>query len=549
MKKCNGGERWVRRGNADHASLLALMDDAPYDRTQDGRIRYPVKQARVNIVRRPILVGGLALSLGLWGLDSLSHTLSQFNTLGLMAVAGAGWWWYRRTRSATVPDAAVPVNRESITKILTDVDVIVQQWLQENQAATPAPESATSSAIAPVSADRPVPAWVAELRSQVETLRTNLNQQQLQVLLIGGSDVGKGTILQRLAESGAVSGIEPWQCHWQKLPALFQQAVQAGNPAHLPEILAADWVLFVIAGDLTESEYDVLQALHERHQAFTVVLNKQDQYLPIDQESLIQHLQQRLKPLAAVENLVAIAANPSPIKVRRHQESGEIQEWLETPAPNLAALTQHLSQRVVKEGQHMHWATGLRLAQHLKSVAKTQLDVSRRERALPLVDQYQWISAGAAFVNPLPALDLLATAAVSTQMVMDLGEAYQQKISLDHAQTVAGEIAKLLVKLGMVELTTQAITSVLKTNFVTYVAGGTLQGISAAYLTRLVGLGLIDYFQSQDIVQPQTSEWFSIKSLREHLEPAFQMHQKALNLQQFVTQSLQRLIPEAAKAA
>lgn len=518
-----------------------------YDGTQDkNQVICPVNQARVEIMRRPILVGGLALSLGLWGLESFSHTLSQFNPLGLIAVAGAGWWWYRRSHSAQLTTPALAVNPESITQILADVELIVQQWLQENPSqqisATSSPELETA---APITSNLSLPTWVIELRSQMADLRRNLNAQQLQAILVGGPGVGKHTILQGLSKE-PLPGIEPWQFHWQQLPALFHQSAGAENPANLPALLAADWVLFVISGDLTESEYDVLQALHQRRQAFTVVLNKQDQYLPADQESLIRHIQQRLHPLGAGENFVAIAANPSPIKVRRHEASGEVREWQETPAANLSPLTQHLCQRIVKEGQAMHWATSLRSAQTLKAAAKSELDSSRRERALPLVDQYQWVSAGAAFVNPLPALDLLATAAVSTQMVMDLGQVYQQKISLNHAQTIAGEIAKLLVKLGIVELTTQAISSVLKTNFVTYVAGGTLQGISAAYLTRLVGLGLVDYFQSQDVVQPQAGEWFSMQSLREYLEPAFQIHQKSLNWQQFVTQGVQRLIPEVA---
>jgi uncharacterized protein (DUF697 family) len=65
------------------------------------------------------------------------------------------------------------------------------------------------------------------------------------------------------------------------------------------------------------------------------------------------------------------------------------------------------------------------------------LNQVRRDRALPIIEQYQWIAAAAAFANPVPALDLLATAAISAQVVSDLGAIYQQKFSLQQAQAAA----------------------------------------------------------------------------------------------------------------
>ena len=107
----------------------------------------------------------------------------------------------------------------------------------------------------------------------------------------------------------------------------------------------------------------------------------------------------------------------------------------------------------------------------------------RRDRAVPVIEQYQWIAAAAAFANPVPALDLLATAAINAQLVMELGGIYQQKFSLEQAQAVAGTLGSLMLKLGLVELSTQTIGTILKSNAITFVAGGVVQGVSAAYLT------------------------------------------------------------------
>ncbi len=513
-------------------------------------------------VRRPILVGGIALSLGLWGLDSLGHAFSNISTVGLMTAAGAGWWWYQGQQKRLAQEPPVtPITPEAILALLDEVEVITARVIREST-----PVQGGASASNPLIPPQKITDWAAKVQSRLTATQSSLSDRTLQIRVLGGSDVGKSTLIDRLVSTDLEQALAPWQVSIQKVPALFSQYTEGseqsfkGEQPFAPtdthsqilvassEISLADLILFVIAGDLTESEYQILQGLQNRRQPFVVVLNKQDQYLPSDRDALIQQIQYRLEPLTEVENLVAIAANPNPIKVRRHDPAGATQEWLETQDPELSALTQRLTMRIAQEGQPMRWASALRVAELLKIEAKDQLNQLRRDRAQPIVENYQWISAGAAFVNPLPALDLLATAAVSTQMVLELGEVYQQKISVEHAQTVAGEIAKLLVKLGVAELASQAIASTLKTNFITYVAGGALQGISAAYLTRLAGLSLIDYFQAQAVVAPnQNASIFSISGLQERLQAAFEVHQKALNLPQFVTQGLRRLIPEATR--
>jgi uncharacterized protein len=487
-------------------------------------------------VQRPILVGGLALSLGLWGLDSVGHVFNHVSTLGLMAAAGAGWWWYQRTRQSPVETlSSSSISLSTIKKSLADVALITQKIQQEDVDEPGEPSRAALNG-------QSIQDWMAHTTSRVEAITASLSDRTLRAVLLGSAGVGKSTLLKVLNADSALT-FAPWQLTLQESPSLFEHT----SIDDFDSISASDLVLYVIAGDLTESDYQVLQTLQARQQAFIVVLNKQDHYLPADQDALLQHIQHRLQSLTEVENLVAIAANPNPIKIRHHEQTGEIQEWLETPQPVLVPLIQRLSTRIAQDGEPMRWATAFRQAEQLKHEAKAQLDQRRRDRAQPIVEQYQWIAAGATFVNPLPALDLLATTAVNTQMVLELGEVYQQKLSLEHAQTIAGEIAKLLVKLGVAELASQAIASTLKTNFITYVAGGTLQGMSAAYLTRLAGLSLMDYFQAQDVREAE--DGFSLRSLQERLQTAFQVHQQALNLPQFVSQGLQRLRPEPELAS
>jgi uncharacterized protein (DUF697 family) len=132
-------------------------------------------------------------------------------------------------------------------------------------------------------------------------------------------------------------------------------------------------------------------------------------------------------------------------------------------------------------------------------------------------------------------------------MVMDLGALYQQSFSLEQAKTVTGNLASQMVKLGLVEMASQAISPLLKSHALTYVAGGTLQGISAAYLTRLAGLSLVEYFEEQS--QTAEASSFQLDRLIQKLKDVFQDNQRSAFLQNLVKQGVSRLVPQATAQA
>jgi uncharacterized protein (DUF697 family) len=232
------------------------------------------------------------------------------------------------------------------------------------------------------------------------------------------------------------------------------------------------------------------------------------------------------------------------VKVRKHEEDGSFQEWMEQPTPDIQQLTQQLAAVVGQQGEQLVCNTTNRKVLLLKAEAKNCLNGVRRDQATPFIEQYQWIAAAAAFANPVPALDILATAAITAQMVIDLGNIYQQKISLEQAQQVAGTMGSLMLKLGLVELSTRAVTGILKTNVATFVAGGMVEGVSAAYLTRVAGLSLVAYFEQQEIALESGSA-LNLDKLRQVLQTVFQQNQKMAVLEAFVKQGVKRLLPEA----
>ncbi len=467
-------------------------------------------------LQRPILVGGLGLSFSLWMLDSWHDSIVQVGEFGLLSAlaVGGGLWLFQQNRpkdSLKQLDGMV-VNRATVESAIAKTETVINQLAQEAEN-HPALET---------------------LREQVAQLLLELDRQKIKVAVTGGKSVGKSTLIQVLEQNLETQNF----VSLQETAPLFREVGENSDATILAEVAKSDFVLFLTNGDLTDSEFQTLQQLKAANQPNILVFNKQDQYLTDESANILLSLKQRMQG-----NVVATAASPIAIKVRKHEADGSVQEWMEQPAADTQQLTQQLGEVLAQQGQRLVWLTTMRKAGLLKAEAKNWLNVTRRDRATPVIEQYQWIAAAAAFANPVPAFDILATAAINAQMVMDLGNIYQQKFSLEQAQTVAGTMGSLMLKLGLVELSTKAISTVLKSNAVTFVVGGVVQGVSAAYLTRVAGLSLVEYFQQQEIAI-DSGTGLNLDNLRQTLQKVFQQNQQIGFLQGFVKQGVKRLLPE-----
>ncbi|MBD2121968.1 DUF697 domain-containing protein [Trichocoleus sp. FACHB-262] len=481
--------------------------------------------------RRPVLVGGVGLTFGLWFLESMAHSLAEVSglvTLGAIA-AGTGLWFLQKPNAQIAPISAPasPVSRLQVEQSLTEVEDRIQR-LQA--------EVATLDKVRPETIAR-----IPTLKAQLQALTPELERQVLRVAVVGGQAVGKTSLVHVLQAQGL--SLSP-SVSWQDLPALLAAETSTLDADTIAEAQTADAVIFVVAGDLTASELQVVQQLATANQRLLLVLNKQDQYLPTERSLVLKQLQTRTQDYLSSADVVAIAAVPSPLKVRQHQADGSVQEWMEQPQPEINLLSERLQQLLAQESQQLVWATTWRSAIALKAEVQAVLNQVRRDRALPLIEQYQWIAAATAFASPVPALDLLATSAINAQLVLDLSAIYQQKFSLQQAQTIAKTMAGLLLKLGLVELSTQAIGTVLKSHAITYVAGGAVQGASAAYLTRLAGLSLSEYFEEQSAsIRSEAENPLSLDRLTQVLKTVFQQNQQLSLFQALVKQVTERFTP------
>jgi hypothetical protein len=488
-------------------------------------------------LRRPLLVGGLTLALAIWCLDVLNHLVGELGIYALVvgAIATGVWWLQQRSlQNLVVPTTPVLIDSAILKRVLTEAEQVITQLETETlsleQSANPTGQM-----------------QVSLLQAQLAQMTTDLNRDNLRLIVLGGKGSGKTALVQQLQTAWA--GNLSQTVTVSEAPSFF-----AGTPDGLTadilaaqQAMSADLALFLVTADLTESELKIVQRLSAEKRTL-LVFNKHDQYPPEERQAILAQLQNRMQGILATEDLVAIAAAPNPLKVRQHQSDGLVNEWLEDQQPAIAALTQRLDQILQQERQKLVLASSYGCAVALKTQAKAALNDMRRLRALPIVEQFQWIAAATAFASPLPTVDVLATAAINAQMVMDLGAIYQQRFSLQQAQKLTTTLGSLILKLGLVELSTQAIAGLLKSNAFTYVAGGCIQGISAAYLTRITGFSLIEYFHSQDpYLSPTDASPLAIDRFSQVLQRVFQQNQQGSFLQTFVRQAIGVLAPAASQ--
>lgn len=266
-------------------------------------------------LQRPILVGGLGLSFSLWMLDSWHDSIVQVGEFGILtALAVGGGLWLLRKNQPPLGEQLndTVVDRECVLKAIAQTNVIINQIAQE-------------------SADHPS---LAILRENLAKLPLELARKEITVAVTGGKSVGKSTIIKVLKDT---SIFPEMSSHFTETAALFSALGENSDVVTLSEIQKSDVVLFLTNGDLTDSEFQVWEQLKTAKQPTLLVFNKQDQYQPSERATVLQSLKQRLGV-----NVVGTAACPVAVKVRKHQEDGSFQEWIEQPTPDIQQLTQQL---------------------------------------------------------------------------------------------------------------------------------------------------------------------------------------------------------------
>jgi small GTP-binding protein len=345
------------------------------------------------------------------------------------------------------------------------------------------------------------------LLSRSREIETNLLKGSLKVVVFGTGSAGKTSVVNALMGEivgkvqASMGTTTEGTTHKLKLPGLTREILitdtpgilETGSPGEIREQLArelateADLLVFVCDNDLRAAEFYPLQALAEIGKRSLLVFNKIDLYSQEDREAILARLQERVQGFIAKSDVIEICANPLPVEF----SADEIIQ----PEPEITALIKRLAVVCRAEGDDLLADNILLQSQRLGEEARKLIDRQRRREADQIIRRYQWIGAGVIACTPLPVVDMLATAAVNAQMVVEIGQVYGCELNSDRGRDLALSLGKTLVSLGVVKGAVELIAKALQLNVATYVVGKAIQGVSAAYLTRIAGKSFMEYFR------------------------------------------------------
>ena len=356
-----------------------------------------------------------------------------------------------------------------------------------------------------------------QLDPLVKELEYKRNAQELEIVAFGTISSGKSSVLNLLAgndvfATDARGGTTvtrneiPWpgmdKVTLVDTPGLGEVDGEAHVYVTAESAKDADLVLLVVDGALRESEHTLLEKLGEMEKRILVCLNKTDWYSDVDRDKLIGQMGRQTQNIVEAGDIVAIQAQPgSRIRKRVTADGNEIDETVEIPA-DIEPLADQMMVVLKRDGKELLMANLLLQSRGLVEKAKSKVKDSIDQKAWSIVDKYMWGAGGVAAVNPFPVVDLIAGSAISTKMIVDLAEVYQQKVDLETASHWLTEMGKNLIGFLGVQGATVAVTTVaaslIKTvPFAGTIAGGALQGVVQALITKWIGATFIEYFRNE----------------------------------------------------
>lgn len=215
------------------------------------------------------------------------------------------------------------------------------------------------------------PELPAAVKPELEVLTSTLSKLDHGVIRIAAFGLvsrGKSAVLnallgQKLLQTGPLNGVTQWprsvrwtpsnsgkvQVELIDTPGLDEIEGQARAQMAKDVARQADLILFVVAGDITRTEYQALCELRQTQKPLILVFNKVDLYPDTDRQAIYQNLQQlgaggpadrRLQQLLSSDEIVMVTAEPAPMEVRVEWPDGEVTHEWETPPPQVDELKQ-----------------------------------------------------------------------------------------------------------------------------------------------------------------------------------------------------------------
>lgn len=257
----------------------------------------------------------------------------------------------------------------------------------------------------------------------------------------------------------------------------------------------ADLVIFVLDGDITDSELQSLRMLLQQGRPVVVALNKSDLYTEEELQSLLIAIRKKTDGLVQAADVLAVAAQPRPQQVIEIDDNDVEVATTREREPDIQHLRGRLWDIFENEGKTLAALNASLFAADLSDQVGIRILNARREIGDKLVRTYCVAKGIAVAFNPVPVADLFAAAFIDVGMVMHLSKVYDLPVSRKEAgslvSVIAAEAAALMGTVWALHLVSSAL-KVGTAGLSTIVTAGA-QGAIAYYSTYVVGRIAAEY--------------------------------------------------------
>jgi uncharacterized protein len=339
----------------------------------------------------------------------------------------------------------------------------------------------------------------AALQTQLDILTSTsekLDNKVIRIATFGLVSRGKSAVLnallgQKILQTGPLNGVTQWprSVRWN-VPLTFLEGVEPPQPPlakggqggvqvelidtpGLDEVggevrgemakqvtRQADLILFVVAGDITRTEYQALCELQTAQKPLILVFNKIDLYPELDRTAIYQSLQalgnseqlaaeavtdkedledlddrqnnipapkSTAKPPAKIAKsleIVMVAAEPAPMQVRVEWSDGSITNEWESPPPQIDELKHTILTILNREGRSLLALNALVEARDAETNLAHQVLKLRQTEADDLIWQFAKYKALAVGLNPVAFLDVMGATVADLALIRSLSRLY-----------------------------------------------------------------------------------------------------------------------------
>ncbi len=345
----------------------------------------------------------------------------------------------------------------------------------------------------------------------IQRLIDKLENEQIHIVAFGKVSTGKSSLLNAISgnEHFSVSPLHGETKHTNHLdwPSYEQQAVVlidtpgtdefAGEEREVMAQQAAkqaDVILFVLDGDISESQKQQLAIIAQPNKPIVIVLNKADLYTHDEVERIKASIAEKTQGINS--RIVAVSADPRPRTLIIQLPDGTQQEKTETPPAHIAELKQLIWDMLETEGKTITALNASLFAGEVsESVAKKVIEV-RKSAGQKIIRTYCMAKGIGVAFNPIPVADLLFAAGLDVAMIRQLSKLYGLSLGKVEATklttTIMAQLAVLMGAVWSVNLLSSAMKTVSAGLSTTLTA--TAQGSLAYYATYLVGQIAEHYF-------------------------------------------------------